>query len=60
MGMTAVVDDDGRVDGIFTDGDLRRMLERDGDFRALPIADVMTRSPRTIASGPCSRSKRWN
>ncbi|AOJ70024.1 MULTISPECIES: arabinose 5-phosphate isomerase KdsD [Burkholderia] len=49
MGMTAVVDDAGRVAGIFTDGDLRRVLERDGDFRRLPIADVMTRNPRTIA-----------
>ncbi|AOK30627.1 arabinose-5-phosphate isomerase [Burkholderia singularis] len=49
MGMTAVVDGQGRVAGIFTDGDLRRVLERDGDFRRLPIADVMTRHPRTIA-----------
>ncbi|WP_175719618.1 arabinose 5-phosphate isomerase KdsD [Burkholderia anthina] len=48
MGMTAVVDDDGRVAGIFTDGDLRRVLARDGDFRTLPIVDVMTREPRTI------------
>lgn len=47
--MTAVVDDAGRVAGIFTDGDLRRVLERDGDFRRLPIVDVMTRNPRTIA-----------
>ncbi|MEA3117030.1 MAG: arabinose-5-phosphate isomerase [Paraburkholderia sp.] len=50
MGMTAIVDDGERVAGIFTDGDLRRVLERTGDFRALPIADVMTRSPRTIAA----------
>lgn len=48
MGMTAVVDQDGRVQGIFTDGDLRRVLGRDGDFRALRIAEVMTRAPRTI------------
>jgi len=48
MGMTSVVDHDGRVTGIFTDGDLRRVLERDGDFRQLPIAAVMTASPRTI------------
>ncbi|WP_323122991.1 arabinose 5-phosphate isomerase KdsD [Burkholderia alba] len=48
MGMTAVVEPDGRVAGIFTDGDLRRVLERDGDFRKLPIADVMTRGPRTL------------
>ncbi|AOI96969.1 MULTISPECIES: arabinose 5-phosphate isomerase KdsD [Burkholderia] len=48
LGMTAVVDTDGRVAGIFTDGDLRRVLARDGDFRTLPIVDVMTREPRTI------------
>jgi arabinose-5-phosphate isomerase len=50
MGMAAIVDDSGRVAGIFTDGDLRRVLERTGDFRTLPITDVMTRSPRTIAA----------
>ncbi|CAB3762829.1 arabinose 5-phosphate isomerase [Burkholderia sp. MSh2] len=49
LGMTAVVDADGKVAGIFTDGDLRRVLARDGDFRSLPITDVMTRDPRTIA-----------
>ncbi|MGU7781442.1 arabinose 5-phosphate isomerase KdsD [Burkholderia sp. PU8-34] len=49
LGMTAVVGADGKVAGIFTDGDLRRVLARDGDFRTLPIADVMTRNPRTIA-----------
>ena len=50
MGMTAIVDDEDCVLGIFTDGDLRRVLERTGDFRALPIADVMTRAPRTIGA----------
>ncbi|HEM7883149.1 TPA: KpsF/GutQ family sugar-phosphate isomerase [Burkholderia cenocepacia] len=49
LGMTAVVDADGKVAGIFTDGDLRRALARDGDFRTLPITEVMTRDPRTIA-----------
>ncbi|AOK17795.1 arabinose-5-phosphate isomerase [Burkholderia cepacia] len=49
LGMTAVVDADGKVAGIFTDGDLRRVLARDGDFRTLSITDVMTRDPRTIA-----------
>ncbi|RQR28796.1 MULTISPECIES: arabinose 5-phosphate isomerase KdsD [unclassified Burkholderia] len=48
LGMTAVVDAAGKVAGIFTDGDLRRVLARDGDFRTLPIVDVMTREPRTI------------
>ncbi|NTX30787.1 KpsF/GutQ family sugar-phosphate isomerase [Burkholderia pyrrocinia] len=49
LGMTAVVDADGKVAGIFTDGDLRRVLALGGDFRTLPITDVMTRDPRTIA-----------
>ncbi|WP_261512209.1 arabinose 5-phosphate isomerase KdsD [Burkholderia multivorans] len=50
MGMTAVVDTNRKIAGIFTDGDLRRVLARDGDFRRLPIADVMTREPRTIGA----------
>ncbi|NHV31438.1 arabinose 5-phosphate isomerase KdsD [Burkholderia sp. D-99] len=49
LGMTAVVDAGGKVVGIFTDGDLRRVLARDDDFRTLSITDVMTRDPRTIA-----------
>lgn len=48
MGMTAVADADGRVAGIFTDGDLRRCLDRVRDFGAARIADVMTRAPLTI------------
>jgi arabinose-5-phosphate isomerase len=42
LGMTAVVDDAGRAVGIFTDGDLRRVLERVDSVRAVAIADVMT------------------
>jgi arabinose-5-phosphate isomerase len=49
LGMTAIVDPASRrVEGIFTDGDLRRVLERTGDILGLPIADVMTRKPHTI------------
>ena len=48
LGMTAVLDTQGALAGIFTDGDLRRLLERVGDIRNLPLADVMTRSPLTI------------
>jgi len=51
MGMTTVLDAQGRVVGIFTDGDLRRSLEKGVDLRRTPIADVMTRGPRTIGSG---------
>ncbi len=42
LGMTAVVDADNRVVGIFTDGDLRRMLAKNLDVHLTPIAQVMT------------------
>lgn len=48
LGMTAIVDADGRVAGIFTDGDLRRTLEKHEDIRGLTVAEVMTRNPRAI------------
>ncbi len=48
LGATAVVDADDRVLGIFTDGDLRRLVERGEDLRALCAADAMHRSPRTV------------
>ena len=48
MGMTAVVDTEGRAIGIFTDGDLRRLIERKGDVRNLCVADGMSRNPRHI------------
>jgi arabinose-5-phosphate isomerase len=48
LGLTAVVGDDGRVVGVFTDGDLRRALDRDVDVRATTMAEVMTRNPRSI------------
>jgi arabinose-5-phosphate isomerase len=48
MGITAVVDRDRHVIGIFTDGDLRRTLQKGVDLHATPIANVMTRNPRTI------------
>ncbi len=49
MGMTAILDRGKKVVGIFTDGDLRRTLERKPDIRGLRITEVMKRSPRTIA-----------
>ena len=48
MGMTAVVDEAGRVRGIFTDGDLRRSLEKGADFHATAVDSVMTTGPKTI------------
>lgn len=50
MGMTAVLDPDGKVVGIFTDGDLRRTLENKPDVRSIRISEVMTRNPRTITA----------
>jgi arabinose-5-phosphate isomerase len=48
MGMTAVVDAEGRPVGVFTDGDLRRMIERVQDFTKVMIRDVMHSNPRQI------------
>jgi arabinose-5-phosphate isomerase len=50
MGMTAILDAGDHVVGIYTDGDLRRSLERIGDVRSIPVEEVMTRHPRTIAA----------
>jgi arabinose-5-phosphate isomerase len=49
LGMTAVTDDSGGLLGIFTDGDLRRLLDNDVDVRSAMITEVMKRGPRTIA-----------
>ena len=48
MGMTAVVDTAGRIAGIFTDGDLRRTVEKITDLKSARIADLMSKAPRTI------------
>jgi arabinose-5-phosphate isomerase len=48
LGAAAVVSDDGRALGIFTDGDLRRLVETGADLRALTAAEVMHRDPRTV------------
>ncbi len=49
LGMTAVVDQQSRVVGIFTDGDLRRMLEKNLDFQHTVISEVMTRNCTVIS-----------
>jgi arabinose-5-phosphate isomerase len=43
LGMTAVLEPDGRLAGVYTDGDLRRTLDRAVDIRRLRVAEVMTR-----------------
>ena len=49
MGMTAVLNADGTLAGMFTDGDLRRCLPKVGDFNAAKVADFMTVNPVTIS-----------
>lgn len=49
LGMTAVVDHSGRIIGVFTDGDLRRTLDRGVDIRATPISAAMTRNCKTVS-----------
>jgi arabinose-5-phosphate isomerase len=48
IGMTAVVDRDGLVKGVFTDGDLRRTIEKKTRLDALLVDEVMTTNPRTV------------
>lgn len=48
LGMTAIIDDTGRLDGIFTDGDLRRILDRRIDVHVAVVGDVMTRNCKSI------------
>jgi arabinose-5-phosphate isomerase len=48
LGATAVVDAQSRVLGIFTDGDLRRLVEQGADLRATTAQEVMHRAPSTI------------
>ena len=48
IGMTAIVDDEDRLLGIFTDGDLRRTLEKHDNIRNVRVRDVMTTNPKWI------------
>jgi len=48
MGMTVAVGDDGKPEGIFTDGDLRRALENGIDVRTTRLAEVLTKNPHAI------------
>ena len=52
LGITGVVDADGRLAGVVSDGDLRRLLEREGERAwGTDAAGAMNRTPKTIASG---------
>lgn len=48
MGMTAVLDASGRIAGIFTDGDLRRTVEKVANLKTERVADVMSATPRLV------------
>ena len=48
LGCAAVLDSDERLLGIFTDGDLRRLVERGADLRSLRAGEVMHAGPRTV------------
>jgi len=50
LGMTGVIHDNGRLAGLFTDGDLRRTLDYDIDIKRAAIADYMTRGPKTVTA----------
>ena len=58
LGATAVVDQNHKLVGIITDGDLRRMLERGGDVQQLQAKDIMSLYPKNNPyrgiSGHCS------
>ena len=51
-GAVGIVDAEGRVEGLVTDGDLRRYLAGGADdFRTRPVSDIMTRNPKSVRSG---------
>lgn len=51
LGVVSVVDEEEKLLGIVTDGDLRRQLENSADIYALQVKDVMTKTPTTLQSG---------
>ena len=50
LGMTAIIDSNQQLLGIFTDGDLRRLLDNHVDIHKTPIGEVMTHNPATISA----------
>ncbi|MGJ7030976.1 KpsF/GutQ family sugar-phosphate isomerase [Niabella hirudinis] len=51
LGVTAVVNEQKELEGIITDGDLRRMLEKNTDIEGTVARDIMTHNPKTIEPG---------
>jgi arabinose-5-phosphate isomerase len=56
LGMTAIVDVQDNVLGLYTDGDLRRSLDKNIDVRSTPICDVMTKNCKTAAASELAAS----
>jgi len=50
FGMSGIVDHSGKLSGIFTDGDLRRLIQCRNDFLSLQAKDVMTKGPKTVSA----------
>lgn len=50
LGMTTVVDENGELTGVFTDGDLRRAFDQNIDIQSTNIKDVMSLNPKTITT----------
>ena len=50
FGMSGIIDDSGKLSGIFTDGDLRRLIQSKKSFLSLRAKDVMTRGPKTVSA----------
>ncbi|MCL2799051.1 MAG: KpsF/GutQ family sugar-phosphate isomerase [Endomicrobia bacterium] len=48
VGATSIINKNGKITGFFTDGDLRRHLQKDGKILKKKISEVMTKSPRTV------------
>ena len=56
LGMTAITDDQNKVLGLYTDGDLRRSLDKNIDVRSTAISDVMTKNCRTTTADELAAS----
>ncbi|MBM3162036.1 MAG: KpsF/GutQ family sugar-phosphate isomerase [Chlorobi bacterium] len=54
-GVSAIVNREGRLSGIFTDGDLRRIVQKGGDFLSLPARSVMTENPKSVTPGTLAK-----
>lgn len=50
LGMTTIVDDNGKLVGVFTDGDVRRAFDRNADIHKTEINLIMSKNPKTISS----------